>query len=122
MARNILGSELQPCSMDPVTGFFRDGCCNTGSGDVGVHTVCVVVTEAFLEFSKDRGNDLSTAQPHLGFPGLNPGDRWCLCAARWQEALEAGTAPAVVLESTHIASIEWVSMDDLCAHAVDAPR
>jgi uncharacterized protein (DUF2237 family) len=122
MARNILGSELQPCSMDPVTGFFRDGCCNTGSGDVGVHTVCVVVTEAFLEFSKDRGNDLSTAQPHLGFPGLNPGDRWCLCAARWQEALEAGNAPDVVLESTHIASLEWVSMDDLCAHAVDAPR
>lgn len=122
MARNILGGELQPCSMDPVTGFFRDGCCNTGSGDVGVHTVCVVVNEAFLAFSQDRGNDLSTPQPQLGFPGLKPGDRWCLCAARWQEALEAGEAPDVVLESTHMASLEWVSMDDLCAHAVDAPR
>jgi uncharacterized protein (DUF2237 family) len=122
MARNILGGDLQPCSMDPVTGFFRDGCCNTGSGDVGVHTVCVVVNEAFLAFSRDRGNDLSTPQPQLGFPGLKPGDRWCLCAARWQEALEAGNAPDVVLESTHIASLEWVSMDDLCAHAVDAPR
>ena len=122
MARNILGSELQPCSMDPVTGFFRDGCCNTGSGDVGVHTVCVVVTEEFLEFSRDRGNDLSTPQPQLGFPGLKAGDRWCLCAARWQEALEAGKAPYVVLESTNMASLEWVSMDDLCAHAVDAPR
>lgn len=122
MARNILGGELQPCSMDPVTGFFRDGCCNTGSGDVGVHTVCVVVTESFLEFSKSRGNDLSTPQPQLGFPGLRPGDRWCLCAARWQEALEAGNAPDVVLEATNVASLEWVSMDDLCAHAVDAPR
>ena len=122
MARNILGGELQPCSMDPVTGFFRDGCCNTGSGDVGVHTVCVVVTESFLEFSKSRGNDLSTPQPQLGFPGLKPGDRWCLCAARWQEALESGNAPDVVLEATNVASLEWVSMDDLCAHAVDAPR
>jgi len=122
MARNILGGELQPCSMDPVTGYFRDGCCNTGSGDVGVHTVCVVVTEAFLAFSKDRGNDLSTPQPQFGFPGLKPGDRWCLCAARWQEALESGNAPDVVLEATNIASLEWVSLDDLCAHAVDAPR
>ena len=122
MARNILGGELQPCSMDPVTGFFRDGCCNTGSGDVGVHTVCVIATAEFLEFSQSRGNDLSTPQPQLGFPGLQAGDRWCLCAARWQEALEAGQAPPVVLESTHIASLEWVSMDDLCAHAVDAPR
>ena len=87
MARNILGGELQPCSMDPLTGFFRDGCCNTGSGDVGVHTVCVVVSEEFLEFSRSRGNDLSTPQPQLGFPGLKAGDYWCLCAARWQEAL-----------------------------------
>jgi uncharacterized protein (DUF2237 family) len=122
MARNILGGELQTCSMDPLTGFFRDGCCNTGSGDVGVHTVCVVVNQEFLEFSKSRGNDLSTPQPQFGFPGLNPGDRWCLCAARWQEALEAGQAPDVVLEATHMASLEWVSLDDLCAHAVDAPR
>jgi uncharacterized protein (DUF2237 family) len=122
MARNILGEELQPCSMDPLTGFFRDGCCNTGAGDVGVHTVCVVVSNEFLEFSKSRGNDLSTPHPEHGFAGLNPGDRWCLCAARWQEALEAGVAPDVVLEATHMASLEWVSMDDLCAHAVDQPR
>jgi len=122
MARNILGGELQPCSMDPLTGFFRDGCCNTGSGDVGVHTVCVVVSEDFLEFSSSRGNDLTTPQPQLGFPGLKPGDLWCLCAARWQEALEAGHAPDVVLESTHMASLEWVTMDNLCAHAVDQRR
>jgi uncharacterized protein (DUF2237 family) len=119
MARNILGGELQPCSMDPLTGFFRDGCCNTGSGDVGVHTVCVVVSEDFLEFSRSRGNDLTTPQPQLGFPGLKAGDLWCLCAARWQEALEAGHAPHVVLESTHMASLEWVTMDSLCAHSVD---
>jgi hypothetical protein len=122
MARNILGGELQACSMDPLTGFFRDGCCNTGSGDVGVHTVCIVVSEEFLEFSRSRGNDLSTPQPQLGFPGLNPGDFWCLCAARWQEALEAGHAPPVILESTHMASLEWVTMDNLCAHAIDQPR
>jgi uncharacterized protein (DUF2237 family) len=122
MARNILGGELQPCSMDPLTGYFRDGCCNTGSGDTGVHTVCVVVSEEFLEFSRARGNDLVTPQPQFGFPGLRAGDRWCLCAARWQEALEAGLAPDVVLEATHIASLEWVSLDDLCAHAVDQPR
>jgi len=122
MARNILGGELQPCSMDPLTGFFRDGCCNTGSGDVGVHTVCIVVSEEFLEFSRSRGNDLSTPQPQLGFPGLNAGDFWCLCAARWQEALEAGHAPPVILESTHMASLEWVTMDNLCAHAIDQPR
>ena len=122
MARNILGGELQPCSMDPLTGFFRDGCCNPGSGDVGVHTVCVVVSEDFLEFSRSRGNDLTTPQPQLGFSGLKAGDLWCLCAARWQEALEAGHAPDVVLESTHMASLEWVTMDNLCAHAVDQPR
>jgi len=122
MARNILGGELQPCSMDPLTGFFRDGCCNTGSGDVGVHTVCVVVSEEFLEFSRSRGNDLSAPKPQLGFPGLKAGDYWCRCAARWQEALEAGHAPDVVLESTHMASLEWVTMDNLCAHAVDQPR
>ena len=122
MARNILGGELQPCSMDPLTGFFRDGCCNTGSGDTGVHTVCVVVNEEFLEFSRSRGNDLMTPQPQFGFPGLKPGDRWCLCAARWQEALESGLAPDVVLEATHMASLEWVSLDDLCAHAIDQPR
>ncbi|RKZ13788.1 DUF2237 domain-containing protein [bacterium] len=122
MARNILGGELQPCSMDPLTGYFRDGCCNTGSGDVGVHTVCIVATMEFLEFSRSRGNDLTTPMPHLGFEGVKPGDRWCLCAARWLEALEADAAPPVVLEATNMVSLEWVSMDDLCAHAVDQPR
>lgn len=118
MAKNVLGTELVPCSFEPLTGFYRDGCCNTGAGDVGVHTVCVQVNAEFLEFSKSRGNDLSTPNPLFHFPGLRPGDRWCLCAARWQEALEAGVAPAVVLEATHIASLEWVSMSDLEAHAV----
>lgn len=122
MARNIFGDELQPCSMDPLTGYFRDGCCNTGSGDVGVHTVCVVVNQEFLEFSRARGNDLSTPRPEFGFEGLKPGDRWCLCAARWLEALESGSAPDVVLESTNLAALEWVSMADLCAHAADHHR
>jgi uncharacterized protein (DUF2237 family) len=121
-SKNVLGTELQTCSMDPMTGYFRDGCCNTGSGDVGVHTVCAVMTAEFLEFSKSRGNDLSTPHPAFGFAGLNPGDRWCLCAPRWQEALEAGMAPAVVLEATHIGSLEWISLEDLQAHAVDLPR
>jgi uncharacterized protein len=116
MARNVLGGELEPCSNDPITGFFRDGCCNTGAEDLGVHTVCALMTAEFLEFSKARGNDLSTPQP--GFPGLEPGDRWCLCAPRWQEALEAGMAPGVVLESTHAATLEWVRIDDLRRHAV----
>jgi uncharacterized protein (DUF2237 family) len=119
MARNVIGGELEPCSLDPLTGFFRDGCCNTGADDVGVHTVCTSVTEGFLEFSKAAGNDLSTPRPEYGFPGLKPGDRWCLCAPRWQEALDAGQAPAVVLESTHVASLEWVRLDDLKRFAVD---
>jgi uncharacterized protein (DUF2237 family) len=118
MARNVIGGELEPCSSDPVTGFYRDGCCNTGSEDVGVHTVCTRVTAEFLSFSKQRGNDLSTPQPEYGFPGLQPGDQWCLCAARWQEALEAGAAPAVVLKATHAATLEWASLDDLQRHAV----
>src|SRR5687768_9067794 len=96
-ARNVLGDELQSCSEYPLTGFYRDGCCNTGSGDLGVHVVCAEMTEEFLLFSASRGNDLSTPMPDYGFPGLNPGDRWCLCAARWQEAFEAGFAPPVVL-------------------------
>ncbi len=121
MARNVLGTELQTCGDEPKTGFFRDGCCNTGPGDVGVHTVCAVVTREFLDFSRDRGNDLVTPHPMYGFPGLEPGDRWCLCAPRWQEALEAGVAPNVVLEATHMATLEWCSLDDLEAHAVDHP-
>jgi uncharacterized protein len=117
VAKNVLGGELQPCGVDPVTGFYRDGCCNTGVDDVGVHTVCATVTAEFLEFSKGQGNDLSTPRP--GFPGLRPGDRWCLCASRWQEAFDAGMAPDVVLESTHAATLEWVGLDDLRRHAVD---
>ena len=96
-AHNVLGEPLEICSMRPMTGFHRDGCCNTGREDVGSHTVCAVMTAAFLDFSKSRGNDLSTPVPELGFPGLKPGDRWCLCAPRWQEALEANQAPRVVL-------------------------
>ncbi len=115
MAKNVLGGELEPCSSIPLTGFYRDGCCNTGADDVGVHTVCARVSAEFLEFSKARGNDLSTPRP--GFRGLRPGDRWCVCASRWQEALEAGSAPEVVLEATHAASLEWVSLDDLRRHA-----
>ena len=116
MAKNVLGSELQPCSHEPLTGFYRDGCCNTGADDAGVHVVCSRVTAEFLEFSKQAGNDLST--PQLGFAGLQPGDQWCLCAARWQEALEAGMAPEVVLEATHMRALEWVNLEDLRRHAV----
>ncbi len=116
MAQNVLGGELQPCSYDPLTGWFRDGCCNTDSGDYGVHTVCAVMTAEFLEFSKAAGNDLSTPQPAIGFDGLAPGDHWCLCAPRWTEALEAGAAPEVVLEATHAHTLEWADLSDLKAH------
>ena len=119
MAKNVLGTELQPCSLDPVTGFYRDGCCNTGGDDVGVHTVCAVMTDDFLEFSRTAGNDLSTPMPQYGFPGLKDGDQWCLCASRWQEAFEAGKAPNVVLEATHARTLEWCTLDDLKAHAVE---
>jgi uncharacterized protein (DUF2237 family) len=118
MALNVVGTELEPCSFDPLTGFFRDGCCNTGGEDLGVHTVCVLLTAEFLSFSKAAGNDLSTPRPEFGFAGLNPGDRWCLCASRWQEAFEAGAAPQVVLEATHRSTLEWVGLDDLRSHAV----
>ena len=122
MARNILGGELELCSADPLTGFLRDGCCNTGSGDVGVHTVCAVMTAEFLAFSKDAGNDLSTPHPEWGFQGLKPGDQWCLCAPRWQEAFEAGRAPQVVLAATHELTLEWCDRAALLAHALDAPE
>lgn len=118
-ARNVLGGELEPCSLDPVTGFFRDGCCNTGPEDVGSHLVCVRVTAEFLEFSKAAGNDLSTPHPDWMFPGLKPGDQWCLCVLRWKQALEAGMAPQVVLEATHAATLEFVTLKDLRAHALD---
>ena len=116
---NVLGGALEPCSTDPVTGFFRDGCCNTGPTDRGVHTVCAVMTAEFLEFSKSRGNDLSTPMPQYGFPGLKPGDQWCLCAARWQEALLAGKAPKVNLRATHVATLDICALDDLKAHAAE---
>ena len=118
-ARNVLGDRLQSCSEAPVTGFYRDGCCNTGPEDVGVHTVCALMTEEFLEFSRARGNDLSTPVPEVGFPGLKPGDRWCLCAARWKEALDAGMAPRIVLTATHEATLEVASLADLKKYAID---
>ncbi|MGC9963211.1 MAG: DUF2237 domain-containing protein [Acidimicrobiales bacterium] len=117
MALNVLGTDLEPCSFDPLTGFYRDGCCNTGGEDLGVHTVCVRLTAGFLEFSKAVGNDLSTPRPEYGFAGLQPGDQWCLCASRWQEAFEAGAAPEVVLAATHRSTLEWVRLADLQAHA-----
>lgn len=121
MARNVLGGELIPCSFVPMTGFYRTGCCDTGPEDHGVHTVCIVATSDFLAFSKSVGNDLSTPIPEYQFPGVKPGDCWCLCALRWQQALEAGHAPQVVLEATHEFTLEFVSLDDLQAHAAQAP-
>lgn len=117
--RNVLGGPLGTCSDKPLTGFFRDGCCNTSPEDVGSHTVCVVLTAEFLAFSKARGNDLSTPHPEFDFPGLNAGDRWCLCAARWREALDAGYAPRVVLNSTNESALEIIALDDLKRHAID---
>ncbi len=117
-ARNVLGTELKPCSTKPLTGWLRDGCCNTNAQDAGVHTVCVSVTAEFLEFSKLAGNDLSTPQPELAFPGLVPGDRWCLCAARWVEAFEEGKAPRVALESTHERTLDLVPLATLKKYAL----
>ena len=119
MARNVLGTELVPCSFDPLTGFYRNGCCDTGSDDVGVHAVCVLTTAEFLEFSASVGNDLSTPMPEHGFAGLRPGDQWCLCADRWVQAFDAGVAPQVVLEATHACVLEWATLEELRAHAVD---
>ncbi len=116
---NVLGEPLVPCAFDPITGFFRDGCCRTSAEDVGSHTVCVELTSEFLAFSRDTGNDLSTPRPEFGFPGLQPGDRWCLCAPRWQEAFEAGAAPRVYLLGTHIGALEYVDFAALKAHARD---
>jgi uncharacterized protein len=117
-ALNVLGSQLQTCSIEPLTGWFRDGCGRTGKGDNGVHVVCAKVSERFLEFSKLRGNDLSTPRPESGFPGLKAGDRWCLCAQRWVEAFEAGYAPQVVLEATHESALEFADLADLKKLAV----
>ena len=116
---NVLGQPLESCSRNPLTGFLRTGSCETCPEDIGSHTVCAELTGDFLAFSKARGNDLSTPRPELDFPGLKPGDRWCLCAGRWQEALEAGAAPRVVLTATHERTLEQVSLDDLKRHALD---
>lgn len=115
-AENVLGTALVPCSYDPLTGYFRDGCCNTDESDLGSHLICVRVTSDFLAFSAARGNDLGTPRPEHRFAGLRPGDRWCVCANRWLEALEAGCAPPVVLESTHVRALEFVTREQLEAH------
>ena len=120
IGRNVLGNELQGCSTDPMTGFYRDGCCRTGGEDQGLHILCAEMTAEFLEFSKSRGNDLSTPVPSFNFDGLKPGARWCLCVTRWTEALEAGMAPPVVLEATHVSALEFADLDDLKAHAVES--
>ena len=117
MPRNVLGTELQECSRRPLTGFYRDGCCNTGREDRGVHVICARVTAEFLAYSRSVGNDLSTPRPEFGFQGLVPGDRWCLCAARWAQAFRAGVAPPVILEAPHVSALEFADLADLEAHA-----
>lgn len=118
-AKNVLGGELETCCTSPVTGFYRDGCCNTGPGDVGLHLICAELTDEFLEFSAAQGNDLITPMPMFGFPGLKLGDRWCLCAQRWKEALEADVAPPISLRATHVSALEFVDLEDLQNHAID---
>ena len=121
LPKNVLGTELEFCCTSPMTGFYRDGVCRTGISDKGLHIVCCVMTAEFLDFSKAVGNDLSTPVPHYDFPGLKPGDQWCLCMLRWKEALEVGCAPQVKLHATHMSAIEFVSLEDLKAHAIDLP-
>jgi uncharacterized protein (DUF2237 family) len=116
---NVLGGKLASCSTEPMTGFFRNGCCSTNKQDVGSHTVCAVMTAEFLAFSRSVGNDLSTPMPHFGFPGLKPGDRWCMCAPRWQEAFKAGAAPQVSLLATEQSALQYCSLEDLKRHAID---
>jgi len=117
--RNVLGQPLEECGTDPMTGFFRDGCCRKGNDDFGLHLVCTKVTKEFLEYSQATGNDLSTPMPVHGFPGLKPGDRWCVCVLRFKDALEAGSPPNVVLEATHVSTLEFVDLEDLQALATD---
>ena len=117
-AKNVLGENLEVCCTSPMTGFYRNGACETGKGDSGTHVVCAQVTEEFLEFTRSRGNDLTTPSPIHGFPGLKPGDRWCLCVSRWREALEAGVTPLVILSATHEATLKYVSLEDLKKYAV----
>ena len=118
-ATNVLGGKLETCCTSPMTGYYRDGKCNTGGGDFGAHTVCAQLTEEFLQFTKSKGNDLSTPVPEFNFPGLKPGDCWCLCASRWKEAMDAGCAPLVVLAATHALTLEYVSLNELKQHAAD---
>ena len=118
-ALNVLGEPLAPCGLDPLTGFYRDGCCNTGYDDPGIHVICVRVTRKFLEFSRKHGNDLTTPVPAAGFPGLRPGNQWCLCAGRWKEALDAGVAPPVVLAATHEEALAVVPLAELKRYAID---
>lgn len=118
-SRNVLGEPLTNCSTRPMTGYFRTGCCDTSDDDRGSHTVCAVMTDEFLAFSQSRGNDLSTPAPQHGFPGLKAGDRWCLCAPRWQEAWKAGKAPHVILAATHEGALAWCALDDLVSRALD---
>lgn len=113
MAKNVLGGDLEPCCTSPMTGYYRNGSCDTGPGDMGVHVVCAEMTADFLEFSAAAGNDLSTPSPEFGFDGLVPGDKWCLCASRWKEALDAGHAPPVILEATHVLALEWIGLAEL---------
>lgn len=113
MALNVLGTPLEACSLDPMTGYYRNGCCDTGSEDQGVHIVCAIMTAEFLAFSRERGNDLTMPLEMFQFPGLKPGDRWCLCADRWREAKDAGCAPHIVLEATHARMLEWATLDEL---------
>ncbi len=117
--KNVFGEELETCSLSPMTGFYRDGCCRTGPEDLGMHVVCTEVTEEFLEFSKSQGNDLTTRNPDYDFPGLKPGDRWCVCALRWKEAMDKGYAPPVVLASTHESVLEVISLEDSKRFALD---
>ncbi len=117
-AKNVLGTTLETCSTSPMTGFFRNGCCETGAQDVGTHVVCAQVTEGFLAYTKAEGNDLSTPMPMFEFPGLNPGDRWCLCVSRWKQALDAGIAPPIVLSATHEAALKVVALEVLQEHAI----
>ena len=119
MPLNVLGTPMTECSRDPLTGFYRTGACETGAEDLGLHLVCIQATAEFLAYSKSQGNDLSTPMPEFGFAGIQPGDRWCLCAPRWQEALEDGMAPPVHLEATHILALEFIDLADLKAHAVE---
>ncbi|WP_437230473.1 DUF2237 family protein [Planctomicrobium sp. SH661] len=119
-AKNVLGKPLQPCSFDPMTGWFRNGCCDTGPGDFGMHIICVQVTDEFLAYSKSVGNDLSTPMPEHDFAGLKHGDRWCLCASRWKQAYDAGVAPHVILASTHMSAIEFATLEEMREYALDA--